>query len=61
MDVDLAKLGNEVNLGERPPPATSVDPGKYLLINWLHQSIGQLFSGKWHCFAERSTAWDWVP
>jgi hypothetical protein len=56
MDVGLAKLGDEVDLGERPPPAAPIDPRKYFLLNRLHYVGPQIFSGKIHLFTENCSA-----
>ena len=53
MDIRLAKLGDEISLSERPPPATPVYARKYLLFNWLHMNFQIIFSGKKPYFPEK--------
>jgi hypothetical protein len=56
MDVDLAKLGDKVDLSECPPPAAPIDPGKYFFINRMHYLCQQIFSGKINLFTENSSS-----
>ena len=56
MDIGLAQLGSEIDLGERPPPSAPEDPGKYFLVNRLNYIWQTTFSGKIHLFTEKITA-----
>ena len=52
MDIDFVEIGDEIGLGEGPPPPAPVYPRNYLIIKWLQDIFNSIFSGKNRFFPE---------